>query len=374
LITLNSIPGQQTAKRILLNSFNKQRLASTYLFYGADGSGKWPIAVALTALINCENPVKDEAGVIIDACGVCRNCHQIGNLAFPEFHFALPIPPHKSENEAIDLNREYLEQKRGEPYRIITSTRQLTIPIDIAREIKRKSSIRPASGMKRVILFYQMEKMLPASADSLLKLIEEPPPETIIILTALDPDNLLPTIQSRAQKVLFRPLNDKEIEKYLIEKYGISEEKAALLARLGSGSLGRALNLIDEEGEISLRQNSFFMFKGLFQKENPSILATLNEFVNPNNRGEMQLILSHWHSFLSDIIMLKYGGRDFSIINIDLATELENLTAYVSGPDEFCLILEELKQATLDLRRNAHIRLALAALIFKVRKYMNQSP
>lgn len=374
MITISDIPGQTAAKRILLSSYDHSRLASTYLFYGADGLGKWPMATALAALVNCEKPKKDSDGKTIDSCGECRNCRQIGNLAFPELLFALPIPPHKGESEAIALNLEYLEEKKKEPYKIISSSRQLTIPIDTARDIKKKTAMMPTPGTHRVIIFYQMEKMLPSSADSLLKLIEEPPPGTIIILTANDPENLLPTIQSRAQKIPFHPLSASEIETYLKSKYDVADERAALTARLSEGSLGRALDLLEEEGEMSLRQTSFLILKTILTKDSPSGAAILNELINPNNRGEIERILHHWQSFFSDLIYLKYGADASRIVNIDLAAELEILASAVPAADDFCRILENIKRLSLSLRRNIHIRPAMAALAFKTRRHINQTP
>jgi DNA polymerase III subunit delta' len=153
LTPLNDILGQDIAKRIIRNSFNKNKLASTYLFYGSDGIGKWPAALALAALVNCEQPLTDEDGQAIDACGVCRNCRQIINLSFPELYLGVPIPPHKNEAEANELIQQYAGLKKQEPYKIITSSRQLTIPIDIARAVKRKTAIKPPENITRVILF-----------------------------------------------------------------------------------------------------------------------------------------------------------------------------------------------------------------------------
>ncbi|MCP4706562.1 MAG: hypothetical protein GY865_18340, partial [candidate division Zixibacteria bacterium] len=310
------IIGQGTAKKILLRSYDKNRLASTYLFYGPDGVGKWAVAIALTALANCTEPVKDSDGITSDACGECINCRQILNLTFGEFYPALALPPHKSESEAIDLINEYVEQKKKEPYSIITSKRQTTIPIKIARAMKRKASIKPPPGLTRVIFFYQMEKMLASSADSLLKLIEEPPPNTIIILTAKDPDNLLSTIQSRSQKISFKPIVSNKITEYLISRYSLSEKQAVLMARLSEGSIGRAINFIGDD-ESPVRQVAFLMFKALIQKDTPSAVATINDLINPRNRGETEQVLLCWQSFLADIIQIKFGKNANNIINLD---------------------------------------------------------
>lgn len=372
LTPLNSIYGQEIARKILRNSFNRNRLASTYLFYGDDGLGKWAVAVALAALLNCEKPVTDETGAAVDACGECRNCRQILNLNFPEMFFAVPIPPHRSESDATESVLEFLQQKREEPYRIITSTRQLTIPISVAREIKRRTAMKPPEGAKRVILFYQMEKMLASSADSLLKLIEEPPPETIIILTVRDPENLLPTIQSRAQKIAFRPIAAVEISKYLMTKYKISEEKAEFFSRLSEGSLGRAVALVNEE-ESSIREVSFLMFKALFQKDKPSAFAVINELINPNNRGEVEQVLQFWQSFMSDLMLLKYGRAASGLVNTDLASELEKLANQVAGGERFCALVDHIKDMHISIKRNVQLRPAMAAFVFNFKKHIGQS-
>jgi len=373
LTPFKNIIGQETAKKILLNSFNKNRLASTYLFYGPDGVGKWSTALALTALVNCPEPIKDESGDAIDACGQCINCRQIMNLTFAEFHPAVPLPPHKSESEAIDLTGEFLASKKKEPYGLIESRRQLTIPIQSAREIKKKAAIKPAANFMRVIFFYQMEKMLAASADSLLKLIEEPPPNTIIILTAQDPENLLPTIQSRAQKISFKNIPPGKIAEYVGGKYDISIEKAKLYARLAEGSLGRAINLAGDDEDSPVRQVSFLMFKALILKDSASAVATMDDLINPRNRGEIEQVLSYWQTFLADIIQIKYGRNSENIINIDLLKELEVLSARIEKTEAFAEFVNKIADFNISFKRNIHARPGLASLIFQLRKYIHQS-
>lgn len=370
---LSNIRGQALVKKTLINSYNRDRVASTYLFYGPDGVGKWSMALALAALLNCEKHIKDEAGRVIDACGECRNCRAIDNLVFQELCFAVPLPPLKSPKEIPDRILEYLDAKKAEPYKIITSNRQLTIPIERAREIKRQTAVRPTENMKRVVIFYQMEKMLASSADSLLKLIEEPPPETIIILTAVDPNGLLPTIQSRAQKIRFRPLTSDEIVDYIKSRYEIPEEKARFAARLSMGSLGQTLELVSEEADNSLRQLSFLMLKQILTGDTASAVNTAVEFLNPNDRGEAEKILSCWQSYFSDLICVRYGKGVDGIINADFRSELEQLAAKIGGPDGVAAAVEHIGELQAGLRLNVHIRPAMAAFVLKARRALAQS-
>lgn len=349
-------------------------MASTYLFYGKDGIGKWNLAIWLAALVNCRDHIEDESGKIIDICGNCSACRSILDLKFPEMHFALPLPPHRTETEFIDLTLEYLDTKRKEPYSIIQSNRQLSIPIKTAREIKRKTSIRPDKDIIRIILFYQMERMLAASADSLLKLIEEPPPSTIIILTARDPDQLLQTIQSRSQKIALKALAVTEIGGYLKEIYELDETRAALLAQLADGSLGRAIAMADEnEDENSFRQVAFLMFKSLFHPDTPTSISAVNELIQPRNRSASEETLAVWQSFLGDLILLKYSGPDSEIVNIDLKKELENLAGKINDLEVLSGMISEIKIISQAIRRNIHIRPAFIDLSFRMRGLINQS-
>jgi len=370
---LNRIVNQETAKRILVSSLNRGKLASTYLFYGEDGVGKWATAIDLAALINCEQPQKDDEGLRVDYCGKCVNCHQIKNLSFPELFFAVPLPPHRSSANAIELTNEILDLKREEPYSLILSKRQMTIPIETARDIRRKTSIKPAKGITRVVIFYQMERMLQASADSLLKLIEEPPPETVILLTARDPENLLPTIRSRAQKIRFKPLNTANIIEYIKENYEISHEKAEIAARLSNGSIGRAIQFIEDDNQSSVRQESLLMFKTILGRDNVSAVSIVNELISPNDRGGLEIILGWWQSFLSDIILLKYAKGETVIINDDLKSELEKLGNRIDGVMGIKKMVEEIKQISEGLRRNIHIRPAVSSLALNLRRGLLQS-
>jgi len=373
LTHLIDIPEQAVARKILRNSFRRGRVASTYLFYGRDGIGKWPMAIWLAALLNCENRVQDEKGKAVDPCGKCRHCRQIMNYSFPELHFALPLPPHKSETDFVDLTLEYLNAKREEQFAIIQSSRQVSIPIKTAREIKRKTAIRPEKGLTRVILFYGMENMLPSSADSLLKLIEEPPPETVIVLTVHDPDRLLPTIQSRAQKIAFKPLSVEEIAGYLKRKYSLDSKRGLLLSRLADGSIGQAILMMEEEEENSARQISFLMFKSLFHRDTTAAISAVNELIQPRNRGATEQTLAHWQSFISDIIQLKYIGERADIVNIDLKKELEALAGKIGRSGDFSELTDLIAEITKGLKRNIHIRPAMIDLSFRMRRLLNQS-
>ncbi|HWR83077.1 MAG TPA: hypothetical protein VN285_07230, partial [Candidatus Deferrimicrobium sp.] len=158
---------QPTAWTSLARSFEAGKVAGTYLVYGREGTGRWALAISLAALLNCEHPTRGGPPVeVLRPCGACRACRMIFGLNFEGLHFALPIPPHKSSDEAIDLTAKALDLKRGDPFRILSGSGNMNIPISLARDIKRRLSLKADTGVTRLVLFYQMERMLAASADA----------------------------------------------------------------------------------------------------------------------------------------------------------------------------------------------------------------
>jgi DNA polymerase-3 subunit delta' len=240
------------------------------------------------------------------------------------------------------------------------------------RAIKRRAAIKPEAGYRRIILIYQMEKMLQASADALLKLIEEPPKNTIIILTAPKPDNLLPTIHSRAQKIRFGRYKSDSIKRYLSGNFDIKERNAEFLAGLAEGSIGRAIDLAADDKYMTLRRESYSILKSLFRNDRVSAVAKVNEFVNPRDQAHFSNFLKCWQSFLADMIILKYGKSQNKIVNQDLKPELENLVNFVSDHEVFVRMKSDLKDTVDSLKRNVHIRPAVSALVIRFEKYISQ--
>ncbi|MFH2037751.1 MAG: DNA polymerase III subunit delta' C-terminal domain-containing protein, partial [Candidatus Zixiibacteriota bacterium] len=202
---------------------------------------------------------------------------------------------------------------------------------------------------------------------------EEPPPETVIILTATELENLLPTIQSRAQKIRFQPVQRELIDQYLKSKYEISDKTAGYYVRISEGSPGRAIELALDEDQMPARQLSLLMFKALFQKDNSSAIAIVNEFINPRDQGEFVKILSIWQSFLSDLIIIKFGRDKNDLVNSDLSSELNKLAENLPAAENLQKMTEDIKIVVKSVHRNIHIRPAISSLVLNLRRYINQS-
>ncbi len=361
---------QSRAWSNLVTSYQSGRVAGTYLFHGREGVGRWALAISLAALLNCEKLNRNDAEKSpLLPCGDCRTCRNVFSLNFEGLYFALPIPPHRSSDEAIELTAEVLNLKRAEPLKILTPAANTNIPIAVARDIKRQLSRKASTGMIRLVLFYQMEKMMPASADALLKLIEEPPDRTVIVLTAQRPESLPPTIQSRARRVRLNRVPQQAIECYLTEKYRLSGEKAALQARLCDGSLGSAIEMAEtsDEEDASHRAVGFLLFKSLLCDSSPEVVSHMADFLAPRDNGQAEKLLVLWQSLTRDCTNYAISGSDEEVINVDFLSEIRKLAGSFGGGELSFRMVENIKIALADLRRNVHIHGALAALALRVK-------
>ena len=372
-LTLSEIGRYQPkAWSILTRSYAANRVASTYLFWGREGFGHWPLTLSFAALLNCRG-----SGGSKDApCGECDRCRQIGALGFPGLHIIVPISSHKNMNDAIDLTNVILDEKRKEPFRICASAAQTTIPIDLARETRGRLALKAESGIRRVVLFYQMEKMLHASADALLKLIEEPPLDTTLILTAVSPDMLLPTIQSRAQKIRLDRIPEKAIQKYLMENYNQEETKALRMARLSEGNLGVALDMVSSEDngdELSQRSVGFLLFKSMFLDSGPTATSHIVELLAGNDRSQAEEILRLWQSLIRDCAHYAATSEPEQIVNSDFRTDLIAFARQFENAEVVSVMTAEIKNTLADIRLNVHIPTAIVALVLKLREAIRAS-
>jgi len=359
-----SLIGQERVRKILVRTADRDHLPNSFLFCGPEGVGKWAAALALTAYLNCSNRAEG------DSCGVCPACKQIRKLQFPNLYIAVPTPPSKTDKEEIENYWEILNQKIAEPYSLIGGQRQMTIPVATVREMRQSLSHKPPQGGKRVVVIEQMDRMLTTSADALLKLIEEPPSETLIIITTARPERLLPTIISRCRRVRFAYLAESDVAHFVLAKAGVSEVKAALLARLSRGSLGRALYLATGEIEQD-REVAKLIFKGMFTSDPIDLIAEASDILPFTDRFRINRIINIWQTLFRDLILLTGGQQNRLLINVDFAAELEKIAARDLPQGKLLEIPAHLGSVTQDIDLNVDTRSAVGALLIDLHRMLN---
>lgn len=246
------VVGQEEIKQHLLENARNQHLAHALLFSGPEGSGKMPVALALARYLLCREPSDT------DACGHCPSCIQFDKLQHPDLHFAFPIYRRKSGSDP--LSADYLPEWRDSllknPYMTLEQwyadlnldNQQPQFYASQSDEIQRELSLKASQGGYKVMIIWQPEKMNAAASNKLLKLIEEPPAQTLFILVTDSVNDVLPTILSRTQQVRFRPVPEETLVQYLLQE-GVGAEDAADIAHLAEGSVARALRRLSVNSE-----------------------------------------------------------------------------------------------------------------------------
>lgn len=366
-MNFESIVNQAAVRQILLRTVARDQLPNSYLFVGYEGVGKWAMALALAAYLNC--PRRSDA----DSCGQCPSCRQIARLQHPNVYIAVPTPPSKSDKEELENYWEILEAKRAEPYALITGERQLSIPVATVREMKRSLMQKPAASGRRVVIIEQMERMLTSSADALLKMIEEPPLDTLIILTSSRPERLPATIISRCRRINFTRLPNEVIALHLTERRGLAADNATLLARLSQGSLGQALHIQGDEIAQD-REIAKLLFKGITRAETTEVVAEAAHLLPFRDRSRIKGILLVWQALFRDVIALQGGADRSHLVNVDFGGELERLAVDAAIPRRLMNVPALIGTVIGDIDLNVDTQSAVGALIIRIREALQGQP
>ena len=246
------IPGQSIVKKSLVNLVASNRLSHALLFLGKEGSGSLQLAMALAQYVVCEQPGT------ADSCGECPSCTRAAAWAHPDIHFSFPTitrePGDKPvANDFIVEWRSFLSQTPfGNAYDWLQSigaeNKQGNITSHECEDIIRKLNLKSfENGYK--ILIQWMPEYLKDTGNKLLKLIEEPPPNTLFLFVAEDESRILPTILSRTQLIKINRLDNAAIISWLIEKQSVPKEKAQMIAPISQGNMREAMHLLHEGDE-----------------------------------------------------------------------------------------------------------------------------
>ncbi len=252
------IIGQEATKEKLRQSVREGRIPHAQLFAGIRGIGKLQLALAYAQYLNCPNRTEE------DSCGTCPTCLQYQKLQHPDLHFVFPIV----KTDAGDTCDVFLEEWRSiildkhyfdldEWHKALgVETKQSLIYEKESGEILRKLSLKAYGNGFKVMIIWQPEKMNIACANKLLKLLEEPPTQTVFLLVSEHPEQLLPTILSRVQTVQVPRLETQIIAEEL-RRRGMSEQKADDIARIANGSFLSALQKAEETEENQQELHDF---------------------------------------------------------------------------------------------------------------------
>ncbi len=343
MLSFSEIIGQEKAKRFLKQVMAREKMPHAYLFTGIAGVGKTSTAMALAMAVNCDSPVKG------DSCGKCPSCRKMNSGNFPDFISVRRRPDKKN------------------------------ILIEQIKDLNRELRFAPVSGRYRVCLIQQAEIMTLEAANSFLKTLEEPPPGNILILNAVDPRDLLPTIVSRCQRVSFSPLPFEDIADWLVKTRDVDKETAEVLAKISGGSPGRALKR--SEGDfLEKRQEWLLSLVNLPGLSKDKAIHMAFEYAEKDGKKDTErsgnsetgvpAMLAVWESWYRDLLLLRAGGPPNLLINEDFSQKLKKIAEkfIIKSLIESVLAIDRAQQ---DLRRYRNKKLVMEHTVLRLKHLLD---
>jgi DNA polymerase-3 subunit delta' len=315
--------GHEWAVDMLKQHISRKTLRHAYLFTGPPGLGRRTLALRLAQALNCTQPPASG-----QSCGTCRDCRQIESMTHP------------------DLAIVQAETEGG------------TLKVDQIREVRRTLTLKPYQSKYRVALFLRFQEASEGAANALLKTLEEAPDYVILILTADNPEGLLPTITSRCEILRLRPLPAEITETHLLQN-GAGPEQAHLIAHISGGRPGYAMRLLNDESALENREVRLTDLQQLFSSTRVQKFNYAEKMAK--DRESMRETLLIWLSFWRDVL-LHASGATATIANVD---QSERITALEQKLDmsQARHVVSDMEAAIRRLDHNINPRLLAEVLL-----------
>ncbi|HAJ57121.1 MAG TPA: DNA polymerase III subunit delta' [Candidatus Omnitrophica bacterium] len=320
-MSFKEIIGQESAIALLKRSFSIRRVAHAYVFLGPEGIGKKKTALSFTSLLACEDTQKTD-----EACGRCPSCLKASSGAHPDIQWVYP-------------DGQFVK-------------------IDAIREACRRLSLKGFESSFKALVIPEAGALNEESSNALLKTLEEPSRDSVIILIAPSIKSILPTIASRCQRVAFASLNPGALFKILQDKFEVGRQEAGYLAGISCGSLGLALHyhqkqlfarkdkIIDDALNAGLRLDAFL---------------DLSKHERTQKKDLIEEVLAVLSSWFRDIFIVQVSGQSDNCINAGRKDDIMRAARDLSLADIEGRI-KSIAESYEEIRRNVNVRLSLTKL------------
>jgi DNA polymerase-3 subunit delta' len=332
---LDQLTGNERVKSLLRRILDACRIPGAMLFTGEDGIGKKLFALEIAKALNCRMPQGTEG------CGHCPSCVRIAKFNYPQ-------------SSDSDDWKGIIWTDHPDVGMVVAPKRVLLV--EQMRLIEREANYRPYEGKARVFLIEDADKLNEASANALLKVLEEPPHTSHIVLLTSRPAMLLPTIRSRCQVIPFSPISPDEIEAHLLENKIAGQGEARIRARVSLGSLGRAVATEFEE-YLDQRKAMLRVLQALAVSDDRiQLLRSAEEFNDARHRDEYESRLDILEALIRDAWMITLQTSTANVVNDDLLPELKKISERLDSrrPAEWLSQIEEMReQLIVNINRKA---------------------
>ena len=365
----HDIIGQDELKARLMETARRGVVPHAQLFSGRNGAGTFPLALAYARYLNCTERTET------DACGHCRSCLQFNELAHPDLHFVFPIVSDKKRKKTVcdDYLDEWRTLLRQRVYfdldmwldRMETSGKQALIYAEESDQIIRKTTLRIYEAEYRVLLVWMPERMNAACANKLLKLIEEPPARTVILMVTDTPAGILGTILSRAQRLDVRPIESDALAHALEQRHHLPADEARRIAHLSHGDLLTAERIMgsDERERLFL---DFFkrIMRNAWKRDVREMKRTADELA-ALTREQQRAFLTYAQHMVRENFICRFHSDDLNYLRPDEAEFSIRFSRFVNERNVFDFT-NELAEAERHIAQNGNSKMIFFDLSLRI--------
>ena len=372
--------GHTHLKKHLTQSADRGRIPHAQLFVGPEGSGVLPLAIAYAQYVLCENS-SEENDNGNSSCNLKCN-----HLTHPDLHFAFPVTT-TDKIKSHPLSSHFLEQWRAfvkeQPYgnlfawyKILeVDNKQGMIGVDEAQEIVKTLSLKSFEGGYKVMIIWMAERMNIAASNKLLKLIEEPPEKTLLILITEDEEQIMQTIRSRCQVVHFPALAETDVVQALCNR-GLNENQALKIANSANGNFNKALDLLNQDSEDLIFEKWFVSwvrtaFKARGNKAVINDLLAWGDELAKTGRETQKKFLMYCIDVFRQALLINYKADSLAYMEFSGQNfQLEKFAPFVHGGN-IMEIVKELEEAIYHIERNGNGKIIFTDLSIKLTRFLH---
>lgn len=372
------ILGQEEIKKGLIRTVADQRISHALLFFGPAGSGKLGLAIAFAQYLSCGNRLEN------DACGTCPSCIKFEKLAHPDLHFIYPVmttgkitkepvSDHFIEEWRVSvLNNPYISENQW--YEAIgAENKQGIISRSESNNIIRKLGLKSYESEYKTVVIWLPEKMNRSAANSLLKLIEEPPPKTIFLMVSENTGQILPTILSRTQLIRVPPLQGKIIRETLMKRENINPDLVEDALRKANGNYGVVLTMLENDEQELLYFELFTTFmRHCFQRKIIEISDLVDQFAALGRERQKQFI-SYSLRLVRENFMLNLEKEELSYMSRKEEEFSKKFSSFIHAANVFDIV-EELTMAHNHIEANGNPRIIFMDLAVQIIILLKMEP
>ena len=360
------IIGQDSLKQQLISSAQQSMVPHSQLFCGQAGYGTFSLAFAYARYLNCSERSDT------DSCGQCPSCLKYNEIAHPDLYFIFPMAQEGKKTVCDDYIMEWRTFLANRVYfdlngwlDEINATKQAIIYSKESDEIIRKLGLKIYEATYRILLIWMPERMHASCANKLLKVIEEPPPNTIMLMISEEPARILGTILSRSQRINVKPIDIQTLAQHAHSHYEINDDHAQQIARMAHGDYLQMIELLhdSEENEFFLQQ-FILMMRNSWSKNIKGMKVFADEMASLRKERQRNF-LTYCQRFLRENFIFRFQTSEMNYLNREETNFSVNFSPFITEQNVYDL-MEEFTEADRHLAQNVNVKMIFFDLALRI--------